>query len=54
MSNYIFTQKNGSAVVTVTAKNQGQAWDELADIVKDENQFCLEDEPDEDDDDDDF
>lgn len=49
---FLFIQKNGSAVITLSAGNLTEAENELADIVKDADEFEVEDEDGEDEDDD--
>lgn len=40
---YIFNQRNGSAVITITDYDKQSAWQQLRTIVKDVEMFRLED-----------
>ena len=48
MKTFIFIQKNGSAVITLSAPSYDEALNELAEIVKDPEGFSVEDEDGED------
>jgi hypothetical protein len=42
MKTYVFAEKNGSAIVTLSADTEDEAMTSLADIVKDPESFRLE------------
>lgn len=42
MRTYIFAQKNGSAIITLSADNMKEARKELAEIVKNPDEFRFE------------
>jgi hypothetical protein len=50
MKTFLFLQKNGSAIITLSAENIDGANQELAEIVKDPSEFQCEDEDGEDED----
>jgi len=49
MKTYLFIEKNGSAVITVSEETEIDAWNYLAEIVKDLDAWRLEENLDEDD-----